>query len=839
MKSFSSSRLGVGVLALAGVVAASSAQSPLRPRTQRENPVPGVAHLMAFGSRSPAQSRSATASKLDGALADLARHAYLIRPGQALADLHALNPAARFMQPPGGVPMVAVDAITRGDPQRLKDALVALGLQHVSVYANDVGGWLPVSAIEAVAARAEVHAMRAAMSRTRAGKITSQGDFAQGTSMLRTTYPTLTGSGVMVGILSDSYNCYAVYAASGTPPASGLNGYAPNGFLADAATDAASGDLPASVNVLEEAPCASYGAPYLLPFADEGRAMLQVVHDVAPGAGLAFHTASVTEADFASGITALAAAGAKVIADDVGYFDEPFFQDGIVAQAIDTVEAQGVAYFSAAGNDGTLAYDNTAPSFSIPSTSPPNAGEMLLNLDTTGMTTNPSLPLTIPAGLIPGEFIGLVVEWDQPYVTGAPASGGATSRIDLCVTGVSGTDTILELNGTVTTGTTCTAANATGMDPVQLLIIGNPANASGNSAQETLNVQIGLASGSTAPGRIKVAVQANGAPATINSFYSPSPTLQGHPGAAGAAAVGAAYFLQTPRCGITPAVLASYSSQGGSPILFDATGVRLSAPVVRQKPDFVGPDGVNNTFLGVVLSSNGSGVVECQNDLSFPSFFGTSAATPHAAGAAALMLQSNAAVTPAQIHGALRMSAAAMTATPPDFRSGYGLIQADAALALQAPTAPTLTLGAASIVAGGSTSLTWSGINVTACTASGSWSGAQAVSGNTTVMPANAGSYTYALTCNNAQGSAAASAKLTVMPAPPSSGGGGGGLDVAALLALAALAGARLAAGPRRCSIVAALGASVQAFSATSAANKASPFGVPNPVHGSQPIAAL
>jgi subtilase family protein len=787
----------LGVLALAGVVAASSAQSPLlRPtaQAQRESPVPGVAHLLAFGSRSPAQQRSASASKLDGALADLVRHAHLARPGQALADLHALNPAARFMQAVDGVPMVAVDVITRGDPQRLKEALVALGLQHASMYANDVGGWLPVSAIEAAAALAEVHTMRAAMSRTRAGKITSQGDFAQGTSTLRTTFPTLTGSGVTVGILSDSYDCYAVYAASGTPRASGLNGYARNGFLADAAADAASGDLSSSVNVLKEAPCASYGAPYLLPFGDEGRAMLQVVHDVAPGARLAFHTASVTAADFASGITALAAAGAKVIADDVGYFDEPFFQDGIVAQAIDAVAAQGVAYFSAAGNDGTLAYDNTAPSFSIPSASAPNAGEMLLNFAPTGMTANPSLPLTIPAGLIPGEFIALLVEWDQPYVTGAPASGGATSRIDLCVTGVSGTDTIIEPNGTVTTGPTptCTGANATGMDPVQVLIIGNPANASGNSAQETLNVQIGLASASPAPGRIKVAVQANGAPVTINSFYSPSPTLQGHPGAAGAAAVGAAHFQQTPRCGTTPAVLASYSSQGGSPILFDATGARLATAVVRPKPDFVGPDGVNNTFLGFVLSSLGSGLAECQNNLSFPSFFGTSAATPHAAGVAALMLQSNPSVTPAQIYAALRTSAAAMAATPPDFLSGYGFIQADAALALQAPTAPALTLGAASIVAGGSTSLTWSGINVTACTASGSWSGAKAVGSTITVMPATAGDYTYTLTCNNAQGSAAASAKLTVTAAPPSSGGGGGGFDVEVLLALAGLAGARL-----------------------------------------------
>src|SRR5260370_22391636 len=275
---------------------------------------------------------------------------------------------------------------------------------------------------------------------------------------------------------------------------------------------------------------------------------------------------------------------------------------------------------------------------------------MVVKFEKTGMTANPSLALTIPAGLVPGEFMGLVVEWAQPYVTGAPSSGGATSQIDVCVTGVSGTDSIFDLKGNLSGGPTCTGANRTGMDPVQVLIIGNLANASGNSAQETLNLQIGLAPGSTAPGRIKVAVQANGAPVKINSFYSPSPTLQGHPGAAGAAAGGAADFQQTPRCRPPPAVLESYSSPGRSPVLFGATGAKLTTPVVRPKPALVGPDGVNNTFLGFVLSSTGSGVAECQNDLTFPSFFGTSAATPHAAGVAALILQSNASRAPAPIY---------------------------------------------------------------------------------------------------------------------------------------------------------------------------------------------
>src|ERR1700704_3507175 len=144
MKNFSSSRLGVGVLALAGVVAASSAQSPLRPRAQRESPTPAVAHLIAFGSRSPAQQRSASARKLDGALADLARHAYRVRPGHALEDLHALSPAARFAPArENSEPLVLVDAVTRGDPQQLLAALLSLGLEHPPLHINHISGWLP------------------------------------------------------------------------------------------------------------------------------------------------------------------------------------------------------------------------------------------------------------------------------------------------------------------------------------------------------------------------------------------------------------------------------------------------------------------------------------------------------------------------------------------------------------------------------------------------------------------------------------------------------------------------------------------------------------------------
>jgi hypothetical protein len=537
-----------------------------------------------------------------------------------------------------------------------------------------------------------------------------------------------------------------------------------------------------------------------LPFGDEGRAMMQIIHDVAPGATFQFYTAETTEPDFANGIQALASAGAKIIVDDVGYFDEPFFQDGTIANAIDAVESQGVAYFSPAGNNATNANENLPPFFTTLSSTAPTSGEYLLNFDNSGKTNTTTLPVSIPS-LPQGDFVALVLEWDQPYYTGTGT--GATSHLNLCVTNATGSDQIINLDGTAVT---CTGANSTGDNPDLILLISNPADAAAATKAETINVVVGLADGTTAPTRIKLAVEDDGLGSTITSFATNSPTLQGHPNAAGAAAVGAAAFFTTPMCGITPATLESYSSLGGSPTLFDASGNRLATPTVRQKPNFVGPDGGNNTFLGfqIAASDDTRTVTACANNKNYPNFFGTSAATPHAAGIAALMLQANSTLTPTQIYTALQSSALAMGSTTPDFSSGYGFIQADAALATLPPGAPTLSLAQSSVTVGATTTLTWSAINTTGCTASGSWSGTQATSGSMMVTaPATAGAATYTLTCSNPVGSASSTATLTATVSSNSSsssststssgGGGGGALDQIVLLALAALIAVRLA----------------------------------------------
>jgi serine protease len=224
--------------------------------------------------------------------------------------------------------------------------------------------------------------------------------------------------------------------------------------------------------------------------------------------------------------------------------------------------------------------------------------------------------------------------------------------------------------------------------------------------------------------------------------------------------------------------------------------------VTRQKPDFVGPDGGNNTFLGFTLADGGitdaSMVTECMNNAGFPNFFGTSAAAPHVASIAALLLQGVPSLTPTELYGLLQQSAVPIGTAPttgnPNYAAGYGFVQADAAAAniplteLSVPAAPTLTLTPNSIVVGSSTTITWSSANNQGCTASGSWSGAMASTGTQVVTLTAVGTDTYTLLCTNNVGpSAPTSVTLSVTAASSSGGGGGGALGLATLFGLLAM----------------------------------------------------
>jgi hypothetical protein len=81
--------------------------------------------------------------------------------------------------------------------------------------------------------------------------------------------------------------------------------------------------------------------------------MMEIIHDLAPGAKLYFATAMDGDAAFAANILALKNVyGCDIIVDDVTYLNEGAFQDGVIAQAVNTVKATGALYFSSAGNSG-------------------------------------------------------------------------------------------------------------------------------------------------------------------------------------------------------------------------------------------------------------------------------------------------------------------------------------------------------------------------------------------------------------------------------------------------------------------------------------------------------
>jgi len=307
---------------------------------------------------------------------------------------------------------VVIDAVASGDVRVLKSDLISLGMQQAVSFGRVVSGQLPIAAIPAVAGLASLRFVQSAAATTHVGSVNSQGDRAMRADLARERFG-VTGNGVTVGVLSDSFNC-----------------------LGGAAADETSGNLPPVMVVEEISICT--GAT------DEGRAILQIVHDVAPGASLSFASAFNGQASFAANIHALAAAGTKVIIDDVLYFAEPMFQDGIIAQAVDTVVAGGVAYFSSAGNQARQSYQSVfraGDSFAdgaFPSIfgAPHFFGGVVHNFNSSG-GKNHFQSITIPA------FTTVIFsfQWDSPFFS-ASGPPGTLNDLDIYLLDASATQVV-------------------------------------------------------------------------------------------------------------------------------------------------------------------------------------------------------------------------------------------------------------------------------------------------------------------------------------------------------------------------------------------------------------
>jgi hypothetical protein len=413
----------------------------------------------------------------------------------------------------------------------------------------------------------------------RAGSVTSQADFTMESDRTNAFPPGLDGTGVNLGIISDSYN-----------------------RLGGAAAGEASGDLP-SVTIIEESTQSSN--------IDEGRAMAELVHDMAPGAALffaaAFNSGEMGLADNIRDLADPAIGNCDVIVDDVAFLSEPFFQNGIVGQAVDeVVTMDGAVYYSSAGNSADQAFEletvntqNTTVFFD----SIGNLAGTYIDVDPgAGVDVNQSI--TIAAG----TSIRLSIQWDDPFYT------------------VNGVDTDLAIIVTPQGSSTVTGIanqNNIGLQsPVELVSLSNP-----GSTALTFDLYFFVNAG-PAPGRLK---WINFNDDQVVEHDTNSPTISGHTAAPNCISVGAVpYFDQdNPE---------SFTSLGPTTFLFEDDGTVLATPSVRQTPDLAAIDGTNTTFFGNDIEGD-----------TFPNFFGTSAAAPHAAAVAALMLQNNSSLTPAQI----------------------------------------------------------------------------------------------------------------------------------------------------------------------------------------------
>lgn len=542
-------------------------------------------------------------SPIDNVLLELAHTA--APTGQGPVDRDAIIAAAKDawinVNPFGDVGIT----ITATDTAALLPDLEPLGMGVTANLPNHhlIEGYLPLTSLESLLELRDEGLMgvRAIYTPvTRAGAVANQADVVHETERVRAALPTgYDGSGFKIGVLSDSYDS-----------------------LGGAATDIASLDLPAGIEVIEDIAGGS----------DEGRAMLQLVHDLAPGASLSFATAFTGEAGFAQNIRNLAATGSDVIVDDVFYFAEPMFQDGIIAQAVDDVVTNdGVPYFSSAGNSADQSYESSTIQFATDSLGFGPFGQVPCYDFNTGFGTDTRQSISLSTG----QSLLLSFQWDDPFYT----TNGVDTDLDIFLV-VAGTNDIVAASFD---------ENVVTQTPVEVLSYTN------SSSVTDYEIIINRFAGPS-PQRLKY-VDFRGQ-MTVNEFDTNSSTINGHAAAANAIAVAAAAYFDHSRP-------ESFSSHGTTSILFDAAGNRLPAVQVRNTPQITAIDGTNTTFFGQDVEGDGR-----------PNFFGTSAAAPHAAAIAALVQQANPTFTPQQIYQRMQDTAIDLGAPGWDNTTGFGLVNA-------------------------------------------------------------------------------------------------------------------------------------------------------------------
>lgn len=459
---------------------------------------------------------------------------------------------------------------------------------------------IPIDKIDTLTHHPDILAISMAEQGFTSKQNTSEGDIAHSAKLAR-QHEGIDGTGVKVGVISDSVD-----------------------YLAQAVQQ---GDLPTDVTVVQDA--AAVGAKGI----GEGTAMLEIIHDLAPGAQLFFATGFGGEANYANNILELHKLGCRVIVDDFVYSSESPFQDGVIAQAINKITADGAFYFSAAGNSGNFKYGTSGvwegdfkPAQYISDTGYPHDfgnGEILNRI-----TKNLTKPISL--------------HWANPLEQ-------ATDDYDLC---------LFDQHGNVDT---CSMETQKGYysqpyevikpDKQGIIPKGYYVAIFKKKASENRFLHLNTDGG--------------------DLLYSTKGAIKHHAIALNAFAVAqvSAKDKVSPFNG--QEMVLKESSDGPRRVFFDAQGHALTpnnltatGGILRAKPDMAAASCVMTTIPD------------------FSPFCGTSAAAPHVAAIAALLLSKNKTLTLKEMRTIFQQAAIDIEASGRDCNSGVGLIMADRALAL-------------------------------------------------------------------------------------------------------------------------------------------------------------